>query len=340
MPSIAITYRIKLSEKVTEVFEFHLDDKTGELLVEAPINPPAWTALDFRQCSHCPLDKTQHPHCPIALQLNNFIVRFHDTSSIDEVELEVVTEERCIKQRLPLQRAIGSMLGLVSPTCGCPKMAYMKPMARFHLPLASEEETLFRVTGMYLLAQHLLDQQNRVKSVPNFSGLKAVYEELHILNKAIATRLRTATESDSSKNAIALLDMYSNLMPMMIDDHLPALKDLFSAYYTNPIPVVKPSAGLSLSLVDIEPTDKAAPAANAAPAADMQTAVPTLAVTEAVSKDKELQDLLSQEAFVSELESLLGSDNKATIKVDPAPAPEQASTDRPRGRAVFKIADD
>lgn len=330
MAAIAITYRIKLSDKLTEVFDFRLDDQTGELAVEAPINPPAWTALDYRQCSHCPLNKAEHPYCPIAVQLNNFIQRFHDTSSIDEVELEVITEERRVLQTLPLQRAIGSMLGLVSPTCGCPKMAYMKPMARFHLPLSSEEETLFRVTGMYLLAQHLLDQKNRLKSVPNFSGLKAIYEELHILNKAIASRLRSATESDSSKNAIALLDMYSNLMPMMIDDHLPGLKDLFSAYYSNPIPVVKPSAGLSLSLVEIE-----------TPAAVEAEHVPTLDVP----KDNELQDLLSQKEFVSELEMLLSVDNATpaittTAAATDKPAPDKPVPDRPKGRAVFKIADD
>jgi hypothetical protein len=317
MASLSITYRIKLSKKMTEVFEFRLDDKTGDLLVETPANPPAWTALTYQQCSHCPLDKNEHNHCPIALQLNNFIQRFHNTSSIDEVELEVITEERRISQTLPLQRAIGSMLGLVTPTCGCPKAAYMKPMARFHLPLASEEETLFRVTGMYLLAQHLMDKNNRVKSVPDFSGLKAIYEELHILNKAIASRLRGATESDSSKNAIALLDMYSNLMPMMIDDHLPDLSNLFSAYYANPVPVVTSSSPISLALVDIEAPVQIKP------------------------EDKELHDLLNQKEFVSELEMLLNADSATpVIKVDQSPAADKPAPDRPRGRAVFKIADD
>jgi hypothetical protein len=32
----------------------------------------------------------------------------------------------------------------------------VKPMARFHLPLASEEETIYRATTMYLLAQYFL----------------------------------------------------------------------------------------------------------------------------------------------------------------------------------------
>ena len=374
MASITITYRIKLSQKITEVFEFKLDDKTGDLAVEPPVNPPAWTALEYQQCSHCPLDKTVHPHCPVALQLNHFIQRFHDTSSIDEVDLEVITEERHISQTVPLQRAIGSMLGLVSPTCGCPKAAYMKPMARFHLPLSSEEETLFRVTGMFLLGQYLLDKNSRVKSAGNFSGLKAIYEELHILNKAIATRLRGATESDSSKNAIALLDMYSNLMPLMIDDHLPALSDLFSAYYAGPLPVSKPSlAGLNLSLVEIEtPIEVEALVETKAPPeikiplkislemepvavkpeaglslslVDVDSSdVPTLTIKKEEPKDKELHDLLNKKESVSELELLLspaaGTALELSLQTPAAGTAETPAADKPKGRAVFKISDD
>ncbi|MBK8676205.1 MAG: hypothetical protein IPN27_07420 [Cellvibrionales bacterium] len=82
------------------------------------------------------------------------IERFHATRSIDEVKLEVVTEERTVVQTTALQRVLSSMLGLISPTCGCPKTAYMRPMARFHCPYLPEEETVFRVAGMYLVAQY------------------------------------------------------------------------------------------------------------------------------------------------------------------------------------------
>jgi len=337
MASLSITYRIKLSKKITEVFEFQLDDQTGDLVLEAPVNPPAWTALEYQQCSHCPLNKTEQPYCPIALQLNNFLERFHDTSSIDEVEMEVITEERRVLQTVPLQRAIASMLGLVAPTCGCPKAAYMKPMARFHLPLSTEEETLFRVTGMFLLAHHLMEKNTRIKTPANFSGLKAIYEELHIVNRAIASRLRGTTVSDSAKNAIALLDMYTNLMPMMIEDHLPALSDLFSAYYAGPLPVSKPaSAGLSLSLMDIEvaaDTDSAvAPQEN-----PKKTEVKKEEVKKPETiKDKELEDLLNQKEFVSELELLLAPDEAPpVIKTTSTAAP-----DKSKGRAIFKISDD
>ena len=293
MEPVTISYRIKLSEQVTEVFDFRLDHDTGNLISDPIPDPPAWTALEFKQCSHCPLSAAEHLHCPIALQLYHIVERFHDTASIDEVELRIVTDERNITQTVHLQQAIGSMLGLVSPTCGCPKMAYMKPMARFHLPLSSEEETLFRVAGMYLLAQQLLHKDGIHKNAfiedeAGFNGLKTIYEDLHILNKALATRLRGATLSDSLKNAIALLDMYSNLVPMMIEDHLPHIKGLFDAYYPGgKIPVSGEAAERKpIQRINLKPKPISI-------------------------GDKEIYDLLSQADFVSELESLLGSDKKS-----------------------------
>lgn len=229
MEPIRITYRIGLNEKTTEVFDFDLDGDSFEMMNKPIANPPPWTELGFKQCSHCPLKIEEHTHCPLALQLYDVIERFHATRSIDEVKLEVVTEERTIVQTTAIQRVLSSMLGLISPTCGCPKTAYMRPMARFHLPLSSEEETVFRVAGMYLLAQYFLTHNGK-KGQFAFDGLIKIYEDLHILNKAIASRLQYATDSDSSKNAITLLDMYSSLVPMLLEDQLVEIRGFFSAF--------------------------------------------------------------------------------------------------------------
>lgn len=304
MEPLTITYRIQLGNKKKPiVFDFKLDPESGDLVSEPVANPPAWTALEYRQCEHCPLKKEEHPQCPIALQLFNIIDHFHDTRSIDEVTLEVVTEERTISQQVHLQHAIGSMLGLVAPTCGCPKMAYMKPMARFHLPLSTEEETVYRVAGMFMLAQHVWGRE----TVDDFSGLKAIYADLHILNKTLATRLRGATQSDSSKNAIALLDMYSNLVPMMIDDRMPNLKQLFSAYET--LPELRVEAVVT-------------------PEEVKKPVVPR----EKTAEELELEALM-QDVEADELAALLGTGSDIKIKQD-------GLADKPRGRASFKLADD
>lgn len=229
MESVNITYRIKLSEKVTEAFSFDLDGKTFELTNKQVENPPKWAELGFRQCSHCPLKAEEHSHCPMALQLHNVVDRFHDSRSIDEVEVEVINDDKRVVVTTALQRVIASMLGLVFPICGCPKTAYMRPLARFHSPLASEEETVFNVTGMYLLAQYFLTTAG-TRGQFDFKGLTSIYEDMHILNAAVASRLQGATTSDSVKNAITLIDMYSTLVPMLIEDQLAEMRPFFRAY--------------------------------------------------------------------------------------------------------------
>ncbi|MCB1615968.1 MAG: hypothetical protein KDI30_08140, partial [Pseudomonadales bacterium] len=82
MKPITITYRIKLNENTTEVFDFELNGENFELISTTPESLPNWTELSFKQCSHCPLDEKEHSHCPMAVQLHQVIEKFHDTRSI------------------------------------------------------------------------------------------------------------------------------------------------------------------------------------------------------------------------------------------------------------------
>jgi len=229
MESVHVKYLIRLGKNRTETFEFVLDGTSFDLIAREIPNPPDWAKLGYQQCPHCPLRPQETSHCPLALQLYDIVGKFHDTSSIDEVELEVITQERRVIRTLAIQEAIASMLDLIWPICGCPKTAHMKVLARFHLPIASEEETVFRVTGMYLLAQYFLSHIS-VNARIEFDGLTKIYEDFHELNTAVARRLRGATRSDSVKNAVTLIDMYSMLVPALLEDRLVEMRGFFKAY--------------------------------------------------------------------------------------------------------------
>ncbi len=56
-----------------------------------------------------------------------------------------------------------------------------------------------------------------------FEDLKSLYGQLHVMNEFIVNRLRAACEKDSSINAVIILDSFTLLLPMEIDD---SLKDL------------------------------------------------------------------------------------------------------------------
>jgi hypothetical protein len=220
-------YRIRFDTGREEIFRYSISGEEFELAAEDNSDAPEWTELGYCQCPNCPLSAEEHSHCPVALQLRKLVTRFDDTHSIDPVEVEARTPGRQTQNQVALQDALASILDLVMPVSGCPVTAVMKPLARDHLPLATEEETISRVTGMYLLTQYFNSQETGQTETP-FAGLEEVYKGLHELNSAVASRLQHATRSDSVKNAVALIDMYSLLIPVLLEDQLAELRGAFS----------------------------------------------------------------------------------------------------------------
>jgi hypothetical protein len=160
----------------------------------------------------------------------NLVQRFDGLLSHEKVDMEVVTEERTITQKTTAQRGISSLMGLVIAASGCPHTALLRPMARFHLPFASNEETVYRATSMYLLAQYFLKKEGAHSDL-ELDGLARIYENMQIINVAVAERLRAATTTDSSVNAIVVLDVYAKTVEMVIEGSLERIRYLFSPYF-------------------------------------------------------------------------------------------------------------
>jgi len=99
-------------------------------------------------------------------------------------------------------------------------------MARYHLPLATEEETLFRSVSTYLLAQYFRQKQGLTTDF-ELNRLKNKYAEISIINMAMAARLRSVSQEDSAINAVVLLDVFAKMLPYSIDDSLEEIRYLF-----------------------------------------------------------------------------------------------------------------
>jgi hypothetical protein len=234
MKEIRISYIFSMPSGPSQVFNLRLEAERLQLRVETDSNgAPEWTALGFHQCSNCPLSVETHPQCPAALGLADLVTRSEGLVSYDEVEVQVRTDERIISQKTTAQKGISALMGLIMATSGCPHASFFKPMARFHLPLASEEETIYRVTSMYLLAQFFRKLDGRDANL-ELDGLTRIYEEMQEVNTSMASRLRAATETDSSVNAIVLLDIYAKTLPIVIEESLEEIRYLFSSYFEEP----------------------------------------------------------------------------------------------------------
>ncbi len=231
MENVVIQYRFTLPDGSQEFFDLQLDAQNLELLGNTPETFPLWTNLDFNQCPHCPLVIDTHPHCPFAANLVNIVQPFSRLLSYEKIHVDVATEVRSISQDTTAEEGIGSLMGLVSATSGCPHTAFFKPMARFHLPFAGQAETIFRVASMYLLGQYF-QRKGGLDADLELKGLKKVYDDVQVVNASVAARLRSATEKDSMLNAIVLLDMYAKTLSHAIEQSLEEIRYLFATSLT------------------------------------------------------------------------------------------------------------
>ena len=228
-----VTYRFKLARFQPEhVFEVRLD-AAGVMAEPLPERTPDWTRLDFHQCSGCPLAMSESPRCPAAARLAAVIDKFGDVVSFNNIEVTVDTPERSISANTTAQQALASLIGLVLAASGCPQTAAFRPMALFHLPFASESETIYRVASMYLLAQHYAARDGRA---PDFDlqHLALVYRGVHQVNVGLVQRLRAATHQDAIVNAVVLLDVYTSLVPAALDEMLDEIKPAFASLLAAP----------------------------------------------------------------------------------------------------------
>lgn len=232
MDRIHIQYLFTWPDQRQDRYDLHLD-KSTLCICNEPAGTPHWARLEFHQCPSCPLDRETTPFCPLSLQLTSLIDIFNNATSHDHLKVEVVTEERSVYKQTTAQRAISSLLGLIIPTSGCPKSRFLRPMARFHLPLATEQETIYRVAGMYLLSQYFLNKSGKTADL-DLSGLRDLYGQLHEINTYCAQRLRDAADNDSTVNAVILLDMFSKAIPYAIEESLEELRDLFNPFFDSP----------------------------------------------------------------------------------------------------------
>lgn len=225
MTTIDIGYRFELPDGTRKSLDLKFDAVDFRLLTPAIEPRPHWTELKFRQCANCPLKPEEHPHCPAALHMAPVVYSLRELVSYDRLSVTVQQSARTIRADVSAQRAMSSVLGLIMATSGCPWTDRLRPMARFHLPFATEAETLYRSVSMFLMAREM-----NVVGEGGYEALHALYENLHVVNRDMSRRLGAATSTDPARNAMALLDVYAALLPIALESSLAEFAPLFNAW--------------------------------------------------------------------------------------------------------------
>lgn len=227
--TFTITYEFTLPDKGKEQFELVFDATTIELINAQDTKPPYWTKLTCEQCPHCPLTEDKHPYCPVALNLVPAIAHFDQLMSFDKITVKVISPERNVVQNTSAQEGLSSLMGLLIAGSSCPHTHFFKPMARFHLPFASKDETLWRATATYLLSCYFNEQRLSLNNM-KLGGLVTIYNDVARLNDAMVQRLRAASSKDSAVNALVHLDVFAKFLMPPLEDSLAQIRSIFEPY--------------------------------------------------------------------------------------------------------------
>ncbi len=226
MESLKFEYRFLHKNGIEENYVLTLDSETLLLQGNLPDKLPDWTCLDHEKCSNCLLDIAEHPYCPAAANLVRLVDNCSKLLSCEKIDIEVITPERKTSYYTSAQRGISSIMGLILATSGCPRTSFFRPMARFHLPLSNTEETTYRAVSMYLVSQYFVNKQGRDADL-ELKGLVDIYNQVNIVNRFMARRLRHSSEEDSTINALVLLDTFARSIPFAIEDSLDRIRYMF-----------------------------------------------------------------------------------------------------------------
>lgn len=230
-PDFKLTYRFRFPDGEEKEFLVQLDRRNCSLVTPQREQYPEWTELGFKQCQNCPLSTETHKHCPVAVNIIEIVEFFQDSLSVEQAVVEVDTRQRVTKRgKTALFPAISSLIGIYMVTSGCPILDKLRPMARFHLPFADTEETVYRALSMYALAQYFRHKKGD-QADWDFEGLKKIYQEINRLNMDFAERLRNDSISEATTNAITSLDCFAQEIDFSISEEmLEEVEVLFKGY--------------------------------------------------------------------------------------------------------------
>lgn len=229
--TFSIQYRFYFSNGNSKEFSLEFEKPSLKLLNRPKSTLPEWTLLTHHQCSNCPLSAGRHRYCPVAVSLVDVVEAFSDGSSHEEVDAEVTTHNRKYCARVSNTHAVGSLLGILMATSGCPIMDRLRPMVLTHLPFPTTEESVYRSISMYLMAQYFRFK-NGQSADWDLTKIGEFFEEIQTVNQSFVKRLTSFVQRDVSLNAVVLLNCFATAARRMIEkERFDEVEQMFEAHF-------------------------------------------------------------------------------------------------------------
>jgi hypothetical protein len=222
---MSITYLFKFLEDGSEL-KIETAAATDTNKNRHSVEPADWTKLEYCQCSNCPLKRSEHSHCPAALDMQPIVEDFRKLPGFKKVEVRVISEEREYRKTTGLEEGLRSLMGLVMANSDCPILSNLKPMAFTHLPFSSQDEFIVRSAGTYLLRQYF-NMKDHKDADWELEGLVSLNRELQLVNQAVWQRVHSACEGDSNLKALLSFFTLSSSVSYSLETQLNKIKSRF-----------------------------------------------------------------------------------------------------------------
>ena len=209
-------------------FNVSLDTTTMRVTPSLKGTPPEWTNLEFHKCDNCPLPCHKKSWCPIAVNVAGMVAGFDGAVTSSSAHVVVVSKERTISRHVPLASGLYPLLGIYMAASGCPVMDRLLPMAYYHLPFSTIDETIYRVMTMYATAQYFRAKKGLTPDW-TMEGLRRMYAEIRTVNQCFAGRIRAAAEKDVVINSLVNLDVFAMALSD-ITENMGDVRKLFLPY--------------------------------------------------------------------------------------------------------------
>jgi len=210
-----------------KVLNYHVEFERSREKQLNTADYPTWTELNFHKCPNCPLNPDEYSHCPAAIDAQEIVMGFNEVLSCNATNIRVCSSEREYFKHTDAQTGLRALIGFVMASSACPILSTMRGMAYFHLPFASMDEAVFRITSSYLLRQYFNYKKTGEAPDMELNGLKQHFQEMQTLNFHFLERIRAGCEADSNLNVLATLFTISSMLSLSLERHLKEIEPLF-----------------------------------------------------------------------------------------------------------------
>ena len=219
-----VLYTLDLEDGRALCYEF-IFDESYRLRPPEAAEVKAWTRLTCHQCPHCPLTESNHPQCPIARNLDGIVEDSKNALCSSKARVAVEAGHRRYHLDCDTRQALRSLFGLIMSTSGCPHLDWLRPLARFHLPLADIDETLFRILSLQLVELYLTGDPAALAQASEI--IQTRYAAVEAVNRSFISRLQAYCRADAGKRALEALGIYAQLFTLHVQSNFAPLQKYF-----------------------------------------------------------------------------------------------------------------